>query len=61
MKNLLKLGKALSSLEQQQVNGGGKRLTGQPICLNPYLTDGTECIDGYHMHPQGHCICCQDL
>lgn len=59
MKNLLVLGKALSNLEQQQVNGGGKKF-GPVTCVSPYFTADNTCIEGYHLHPQGHCICCRD-
>ena len=59
MKNVSKLGKALSKAEQKEVTGGIK--FGQYICIAPYLIEPEEtCIPGYHLHPQGHCICCRD-
>ena len=60
MKNLLELGKVLNNLEQQQVNGGFGPVKG-PVCLSPYFVDAPFiCAEGYHLHPQGHCICCKD-
>ncbi|WP_408038010.1 hypothetical protein [Tenacibaculum amylolyticum] len=60
MKQLKIIGKALNKRAQQQIKGGGKTLR-PVICLAPYLIDfGQTCADGYHMHPQGHCICCKD-
>ncbi len=58
LKNILKLGTALDKAEQKIVNGGGKVFG--PVCVAPYLTSTLTCIPGYHLHPQGHCICCRD-
>lgn len=48
----------LSKEMQQTINGGAK----EPYTCNaPYLiASGDSCNTGYHMHPQGHCICCLD-
>lgn len=58
MKNLKNIGKALNKAEQKEINGGKFGLV---VCLAPYLIQvGETCAPGYHMHPQGHCICCRD-
>ncbi len=61
MKNLSELGSKLDRNELKSINGGFG-LVGKPICLSPYLIDvGDSCAPGYHLHPQGHCICCRDI
>jgi hypothetical protein len=61
MKNLSKLGKALNKAEQQLINGGARVRQLQALCLLPYLIQPEEtCAAGYHLHPQGHCICCKN-
>jgi hypothetical protein len=57
LKNISNLGKALNKIEQKEINGGARGLV---LCLNPYLTPDNTCAVGYHLHPQGHCICCRD-
>ncbi|WP_160128109.1 hypothetical protein [Kordia antarctica] len=48
----------LSKEIQQVINGGAQ----QPYtCRDPYLIRaGDTCDPGYHMHRQGHCVCCLD-
>lgn len=60
MKKLLIIGKALNKNEQQEITGGRKII--QPfVCTAGYFIQAEEtCAIGYHLHPQGHCICCRD-
>ncbi len=59
MKKLSTLGKSLNKQQQLEIIGGIKPVK-EIVCLSPYLTMDNTCSSGYHLHPQGHCICCRN-
>ncbi|WP_046758485.1 hypothetical protein [Kordia jejudonensis] len=49
--------KHLSKKEQQKLKGGN--VDGYTCPTGPYLVFGNGCNGNDHLHPQGHCLCCE--
>ncbi|WP_430408730.1 hypothetical protein [Kordia sp.] len=49
--------KQLSKIEQHHVKGGN--VNGYSCPTGLYIVPEDICNGGDHLHPQGHCLCCE--